>query len=173
MRLLRALEYHNRNEMDVLRRNTLPLPCGPKPDMDRPQRSTALWDSYRRATYAARTDDGEIQIHPDRCSPELDALLNQRRVDQWAYITAYNPASRLLSEQDNVRRQQALVQVVQDRGLTFFEGASVLDAAKWPPEPSLLVLGIPADDARALGRQFGQLAIVVGRLDQPARLVEC
>jgi hypothetical protein len=141
--------------------------------MDVPRSSTALWDAYRRATYAARTGDGEIHILPDRRSPELDALLNQRRADQWAYITAYNPESRRLSDEDNVVRQQALVQAVQDRGLTFFEGESVLDAAAWPPETSLLILGISPDDARALGRQFGQLAIVVGRLDQPARLVEC
>ena len=133
----------------------------------------ALWDAYRRATYAARTDDGEIRIHPDRRTPDLDTLLNQRRVDQWAYITAYNPGSRLLSGEENVRRQQALVQAVQDRGLTFFEGESVLDAAAWPPEPSLLILGISPDEARALGRQFGQLAIIVGRLDQPARLMAC
>ena len=141
--------------------------------MDAPQSSTALWDAYRRTTYAVQTGDGEIRIHPGRRSPELDRLLNQRHVDQWAYITAYNPASRLLPEPDNIRRQQALVDAVQDRGLTFFEGASVLDAVAWPPEPSLLILGLPLADARALGRQFGQLAIVVGQLGEPARLIAC
>jgi YD repeat-containing protein len=141
--------------------------------MDAPQSSTALWDAYRRTTYAVQTGDGEIRIHPGRRSPELDRLLDQRHVDQWAYVTAYNPASRLLSEPDNIRRQQALVDAVRDRGLTFFEGASVLDAVAWPPEPSLLILGIPLDDARALGREFGQLAIVAGRLGEPACLVAC
>ena len=135
-------------------------------------RST-LWDAYRRTTYAARTSVGEIQIHPDRPSPELDALLDQRGADQWAYLTAYNPGSRLLSSDENVRRQQALVEAVQHRGLTFFEGESVLDPAAWPPEPSLLILGISPDEARSLGRQFGQLAVVVGRRGEPARLVAC
>lgn len=141
--------------------------------MDAPQSSTALWDAYRRTTYAVQTGDGEIRIHPGRRSPELDTLLDQRHVDQWAYITAYNPGSRLLSEPDNIRRRQSLVDAVRGRGLTFFEGASVLDAAAWPPEPSLLILGIPLADARALGRKFGQLAIVAGRLGEPAQLVAC
>jgi hypothetical protein len=141
--------------------------------MDVPRSSESLWDDYRRATYAARTGDAEIRIHPDLCCPDLDTLLDQRRADQWAYITAYNPGSRLLSKEDNIRRQQALVQAVQARGLTFFEGESVLDPAVWPPEPSLLILAIPPGDARALGRQFGQLAVLVGRRDQPARLVAC
>ena len=133
----------------------------------------ALWDAYRRTTYVARTGDSEIRIQPDHTIPGLDVLLRQRRADQWAYITACNPESRLLSEEENVRRQQRLVQAVQDRGLTFFEGESVLDAAAWPPEPSLLILGMSPDEARALGHRFGQLAIVVGRRDQPARLVAC
>ena len=141
--------------------------------MDESRSSAALWDAYRRTTYAARTGNGEIRIHPDRRSSDLDALLDQTRADQWAYITAYNPESRRLSDDDNAARQRALVQAVRDLGLTFFEGESVLDAATWPPEPSLLILGIPPDDARALGRQFGQRAIVLGRLDQPARLVSC
>ena len=132
-----------------------------------------LWDAYRRTSYTARTSAGEILIHPDRLSPELDALLDQRSAGQWAYVTAYNPGSRLLSSDENVRRQQTLVEVLQHRGLTFFEGESVLDPAAWPPEPSLLVLGMSPEEARSVGRQFGQLAVVVGRRGEPARLVAC
>ena len=134
---------------------------------------TSLWDAYRRTTYAIRTNDGELQIHPGRRSPELDALLGRERVHQWAYVTACNPGSRLLSSDENASRQKALMAAVRDCGLIFFEGESALDAAVWPPEPSLLILGISPDEARSLGRQFGQLAIVVGRPGQPALLLAC
>jgi hypothetical protein len=135
-------------------------------------RST-LWDAYRRTTYTALTTVGEIQIHPGRLCLPLDALLAQQANDQWAYVTAYNPGSSPLSSDENARRQQALVDEVQHRGLTAFDGESVLDPAAWPPEPSLLILGIPPDEARSLGRRFGQLAIVVGRRGEPAVLVAC
>jgi hypothetical protein len=75
--------------------------------------------------------------------------------------------------EDNVRRQQELIKAVQDRGLAYLDGEGIGEDATWPAEPSILILGIQADDARALGRQFGQLAIVVGRTGQPARLVAC
>jgi hypothetical protein len=134
---------------------------------------TVLWDRYRRTTYVAHTGNGDIRIHPDSRSSELDGLLNELRILEWAYVTAYNPASRLLAEEDNVGRQQELIKAVQDRGLAFLDGEGIGEDGKWPAEPSILILGIQSDDARALGRQFGQLAIVVGRTGEPARLISC
>jgi hypothetical protein len=88
-------------------------------------------------------------------------------------LTAYNPASRKLDKEENVRRQRELIDAVRDRGLAFLEGEGIGADTRWPAEPSILILGIESDAARALGRQFGQLAIVVGRAGQPARLVAC
>ena len=134
---------------------------------------TALWDAYRRTTYTARAGNSDIRINPDCLSSELDVLLNERGIGEWAYVTAYNPQSQRLSEDDNAKRQPELIEAVRNRGLTFFEGDAVADDGAWPAEPSLLILGIRSDDARALGRQFGQLAVVVGRMGEPARLVAC
>ena len=134
---------------------------------------TTLWDAYRRTTYVAHTGKDDIRINPDCLSSELDVLLNERGVCEWAYVTAYNPQSRRLSENDNAKRQLELIKAVRNRGLTFFEGDAVADDGAWPAEPSLLILGIRSDDALALGRQFGQLAVVVGRTGEPARLVVC
>jgi hypothetical protein len=139
---------------------------------DNPER-TVLWDAYRRTTYVAHTGNGDIRINPGRRSAALDGLLNERRLREWAYLTAYNPASRRLAEEENARRQRELVETVQGRGLAFLDGEGIGEDPQWPAEPSILVLGIRSDDARALGRQFGQLAIVVGRTGQPARLVAC
>jgi uncharacterized protein DUF3293 len=134
---------------------------------------TVLWDAYRRTTYVAHTGHGDIRINPGRRSTALDGLLNERRLREWAYLTAYNPASRRLAEEENARRQRELVETVRDRGLAFLDGEGIGEDAQWPAEPSILILGIESDDARALGRQFGQLAIVVGRTGEPARLVAC
>ena len=41
------------------------------------------------------------------------------------------------------------------------------DCAGWMPEDSLLVLDIPREEAGALGRRFGQAAIVVGGKGAP------
>jgi hypothetical protein len=134
---------------------------------------TVLWDAYRRTTYLAHTPDGDIRINPGRRSPALDRLLKERRLREWAYLTACNPASRRLPEEENVGRQRELVAAVRDLRLAFLEGEGIGADTDWPAEPSILILGIESDAARALGRRFGQLAIVVGRAGQPARLVAC
>src|ERR1700686_1376496 len=111
---------------------------------------TALWDAYRRTTYLAHTPNGDIRINPGRRSPALDGLLNERRIREWAYVTAYNPASRRLAEEENVRRQQELVDAVRESGLAFLDGEGIGEDAGWPAEPSILILGIESDAARAL-----------------------
>jgi hypothetical protein len=131
-----------------------------------------LWELYRRTAYVVYTSDGDIRIDPGRRSLALDALLNDQRIRHWAYVTAYNPESEPLADQDNVKRQQALVEAVRDRGLPFLHGKGIGEDGTWA-EPSILILGIESDDARVLGRQFGQLAIIVGQAGQPARLVAC
>ena len=50
-----------------------------------------VWDAYLRTTFSADTPHGVIEIRPGASSPALDALLTERRVADWAYVTAYNP----------------------------------------------------------------------------------
>ena len=100
-----------------------------------------------------------------------DALLAAAGADSWAFITACNPGSMPLAVADNAARMDRLTQRVRARGLAYFSGAGVAADGAWPPEPSLLVLGLSEAEALALARELGQLAIVVGRRGEPARLV--
>ena len=58
------------------------------------------------------------------------------------------------------------------RALTFFPGAGEADVGDWPPEPSFLVLGISEQRAVALAERYEQAAIVVGRRNGSARLLQ-
>jgi hypothetical protein len=106
-------------------------------------------------------------------SPPLDALLAESGHDTWAFITAWNPGSIALDTAENRRRMTSLCGRIALLGLPMLEGEGVGTGGDWPPEPSLLVLGIGASKALALGREFGQVAIVVGQLGEPARLCFC
>jgi hypothetical protein len=55
----------------------------------------------------------------------------------------------------------------------MFLGEGIGDDGAWPPEPSILVLGIEREAAVQLGRLFGQRAIVCGELGGLATLVLC
>lgn len=130
-----------------------------------------------RAAYEAteyRVDEGprgRFVIRVGARSKDADALLAAADADAWAFITAVNPRSVPLSDAENAARMARLVQVVRERGLVHYAGAGVATDASWPPEPSLLVLGIDETAAVAIARAFDQHAIVVGRRGEGARLV--
>jgi hypothetical protein len=54
----------------------------------------------------------------------------------------------------------ALVQTQTQAGYACFEGEGRDPQGRWTPERSALVVGIPRQDAEAVGRAFGQNAIV-------------
>ena len=55
--------------------------------------------------------------------------------------------------------------------LVIFHGKGEGTSGGWRPEPSLLVLGVGETQAHEVGAAFGQKAVVVGRVGEPARLL--
>jgi hypothetical protein len=125
---------------------------------------------YRASTYVADTPAGRLGIRVGQASEPLDRLLDDRGVTSWAYVTAYNPGSQRLPPEANAARQRQLEEAVRVAYATY-RGEGVGDDGRWPPEPSLLILGIDEPAAAALGRRFGQAAIVCGSRGEAARLV--
>ena len=114
--------------------------------------------AYRATTYRV---GARLALRVGEPNAVLDLLLSERGLDEWAYLTAHNPASVVLAPGENRARQEALLGRVA--GYPLLLGEAVADAGDWPPEPSALVLGIRREDALALAREFGQSAILCGR----------
>lgn len=106
-------------------------------------------------------------------SAALDDLLAGAGHDHWAFVTACNPLSIRLDDTANAARMAALEARVRAIGHRSLHGRGVGDDGDWPPESSLLVLGINEPDAIALAGEFRQAAIIVGRRGAAARLVDC
>lgn len=132
------------------------------PDLERAYRATSYW---------VDEDAGRFTIRCDEPCPALDRLLADAGATNWAFLTAWNPRSTLLTPEENLARQWRLEDAVGRGGWTWHRGAGVADRGGWPAEPSLLVLGITLAEAKALGRAFGQHAILAGARGGPARLV--
>ncbi len=112
-----------------------------------------------------------IDIRVGNRHAELDELLPEPLVTEWAFITAWNPGSKLLSAQQNAARHEELMQIVRDHGYQYYGGAGIPDNSGWMPERSIWIAGIPRADAVHLGKRFGQNAIVVGMVGMPAELL--
>lgn len=120
-----------------------------------------------------RVDDapnGPFVIRLGELNIELEELLQVECEFTWAFVTASNPGSVAQSDEENSRRAAELQDRVRKRRWRYYLGSGVGRDGQWPAEPSLLILGIHAEDAIELAMQFGQNAIVVGAAGERARL---
>ena len=135
------------------------------------RRPPELEAAYRATSYFVDGSGGRFAVRVGRPCPEADALAAAHGADVWAYVTAYNPGSIAAPRERNETRQRQLEQALAEAGYRFYRGEGVGDDGGWPPEPSLFVPGVDETTAAALGRRFGQAAVVVGERGGPARLV--
>jgi hypothetical protein len=129
--------------------------------------------TYRNTSYFADTPAGRLSIRIGEAHPVLDTLLAQRGLRYWAYVTAHNPGSMPLTADENRTRHTRLEADVGERGYEAFPGEGVGDDGEWPPEASLLILGMSRAEATALGRAHAQRAVVWGGVGEPALLLVC
>ena len=140
---------------------------------ERARRELELEAAYRHTTYRTAMGDGSYAIRIGRPHLALDTALRATRATRWACITAYNPQSALRSAGENERQHAALERTLHVRGIRWYPMESTADKGDWPPEPGVLALGIGRGRAESLGRDFGQAAIVWGRVGGKAELVWC
>ena len=132
-----------------------------------------LWRAYEQTHFYVRECTPELCIRIGAYHEPLDEILLEHRFDAWSYITASNPASELLSDEQNAGRNRELEALLKSQDLVFYRGEGVGSDSSWPAETSFLILGISREATVQLGRQFGQNAIVCGMLGRAAELVDC
>ena len=114
---------------------------------------------YQRALYVV-FGKPELVIRIGEPNPDLDELLAAEGAASAAFITAANPRGAATSAWKNEIANAALVETQTKAGYRCFEGEGRDPQGRWRPERSALVVGIPRADAEAVGRAFGQNAIV-------------
>ena len=77
-----------------------------------------------------------------------------------AFITAFNPYSEVLSNEENAQLQNHLLKDIENLGYEIVYGYGQDQAGHWPKEQSLLVLGITETQAELLADKYGQNGFV-------------
>lgn len=90
----------------------------------------------------------------------LSELMIHHNATEWAYIKAFNPYSRVLTDIQNQRRHLELNELT--RAYLTFEGHGVGTDPSWEPELSLLIIGMNKEEAILIGKKFEKNAIVYG-----------
>lgn len=128
--------------------------------------------AYRRTSYWLQTQP-PFCVRVGAVSAALDSLLQEYGADTWAFITAFNPHSRPVSAAENRARDAQLIARLERDGFTHIACDGVDDDGTWPTEHGRVIFGIDTEAARALGREFAQNAILVGRLGEAPLLSFC
>jgi len=117
-----------------------------------------LLEAYEAADYVV-FGEPEFVLKIGEPSARLDALLQSEHSSTAAFVTAANPRSEKKSAAENAAALALLDQVIAAAGYPWRAGEGREPDGGWV-EPSRLVMGIYRENAEALGRLFGQNAIV-------------
>jgi hypothetical protein len=131
----------------------------------------ALVAAYRAARYEITGAQPSFVLAIDVPSTELAACHRAYGVRGSALLTACNPHSRQRTAAANAAAMARLGTQLATRGLPLLAARGVDPAGEWPPEESLLVLGLGTAEAAATARAFGQAAFVLAGDDAVPRLV--
>ena len=118
-----------------------------------------LLKSYKLANYhvdALPSFILKIDIH----SPELESIYKTSHKHTAAFITAFNPYSQELSNQENKDRNHKLEELIQSLDFDYIHGEGKCGDGDWDGEKSFLIFGISEKQASEIGKEFEQNAIV-------------
>ncbi|MBB6064594.1 DUF3293 domain-containing protein [Pseudoxanthomonas broegbernensis] len=126
-----------------------------------------LLGAYLAALYRVRLDGGEMALRIGQPAPPV--LAHALPAASWTLVTAWNPQSVPRDEASNHAAGAALEAELHARGLAVLP-AEAGDADDGWHEPGLLVADVPAREADAIARRYGQAGLLHWRMGQPVRL---
>jgi hypothetical protein len=134
----------------------------------------ALVQAYRETHYWVIADAAAVVpfvLRVDEASKVLAGLHKEFGVDCSAFVTACNPWSESLTDEENFKRMEKLRHALRTRSLRWLEGIGQHPRNLWPGEPSVLVLGLSLAAAKVLAQDFEQNAFVWSGSDARPQLV--
>ncbi|APE04423.1 hypothetical protein BM528_00410 [Alteromonas sp. RW2A1] len=121
--------------------------------------SCSLIQAYLNAKYVVCTEP-QITMRVNEFNADLLQFLAKNDGATAAFITAYNPFSNSLTQEENERRHANFLSIILEKNMQHFVGFGTDEAKDWPQEQSLLLLNIGKPYSTELAKKFGQNAIV-------------
>lgn len=122
--------------------------------------------AYAEADYAVRLDGDTFRIKVGNPAGDVEAYWP---ASQYAFITAWNPASRPTSDAANQSADSSLVAQLKAIGAPHQPAWAEAPSGDWR-EPGWLVTGLDPHMLDALAHEFGQAAVLHWEQGRPVRL---
>lgn len=130
-----------------------------------------LIEAYKNAYYRVFIDEGYFDLRLGEKTCELEEIYHATGADSALFITAFNPWSKACSEEENNDYQSQLITEITRISTKIYQGEGGDLDMRWPPEKSILVLGIDRSLAEELGSRFRQNAIIWAGSDHIPQLI--
>jgi len=127
--------------------------------MTRAAISSKIITAYKMANYRVCAPVPFV-LNIGRSSEPLQRFYDENNCTIIAFITVYRPFSELTSNVENVAAQTRLQDELKERFFLIIAGIGEDSANLWPGEPSVLILDISQDEAKLIGIEFQQNAMV-------------
>lgn len=118
-----------------------------------------LIQAYRETHYRVEGVEA-FTLKVDQVSSEVLKALAKRGLKSCAFVTAWNPYSIALKEEENTILERKLNLHLNAQGLNHTPGEGVHPSNGWPGERSSLVWGVSETNAREIAEEFQQNAFI-------------
>jgi len=127
--------------------------------------SPNLIRAYREAKFVVQSNT-PITLLVGQCNKDLSALLRDHKKTTAAIITAFNPFSKVQTDQENLQAQNELLKDVKGFRFEAINGYGQDIAEEWPREDSILIIGLTESQAETLADKYSQNAFIwIGSTD--------
>lgn len=133
----------------------------------------ALVEAFYNTKYCVEWQDGCVSnVFLNKPLP-LPVIQWLQSVDAQTYavVTADNPHAQTRPEIDNIKARKRLKSVLAQQQLPYQPTRHVALHGDWPDEIGCLIGAITQTEAIALGRRFGQCAVITGTIETTPTLV--
>ena len=132
--------------------------------------SDDLMQAYASTLFTAEFTKS-VDFKHGEANPKADAVLVLFDVASAALITAWNPYSEPRSDAENQAAQRQLEAELAAQGISYLPAVGKGTTGDWPPEPSVLALGLEFSAAQALAVKYQQNAYLWIEKGFPAELI--
>ena len=129
-----------------------------------------LIDAYRSTHYRVTGVGQPFVLTIGRHSAELAALHTRHGVSCSAFLTAWNPRSHPTGMADNRTSQARMAAELRKLRYPLIDAIGESPDGAWS-EDSIVILGLDRAAATAIGRRYGQIAMVWSGADAVPELV--
>lgn len=96
---------------------------------------------------------------------------NTSPIESIAFITAYNPYSEILTDEENYVLNKKLEDSAVELEYIYFRGIGLNPSGKWKGEKSIAIVNISKDSASKISKMYKQNAFVYLKRNEIAQLV--